>query len=104
MQYIYIEFKKFTLECLDRYEVRSNPNRTGFISSFYFILQARVAVEIENTFVYMMRRSSEDRFLLSFTCKPAIKAKVSYIMEPLPLKGFFTMDTVPRQNVIIVVR
>jgi hypothetical protein len=49
----------------------------------------------------MMRRRSEDRFLLSSIL--AIKAKVSYIMQPLPLKGFFTMDTVPRQNVIIVV-
>jgi hypothetical protein len=33
-----------------------------------------------------------------------MKAKVSYIMPPLPLKGFFTMDTVPRQNVNTVVR
>jgi hypothetical protein len=83
---------------------RCVPTQTELDSYLHSTSYNNPDVEIENTFGYMMRRRSEDRFLLSSNCKPTIKAKVSYIMEPLPLKGFFTMDTVPRQNVLIVVR
>jgi hypothetical protein len=41
-------------------------------------------MKIENIFGYMMRRRSEDRFLLSYDCLPASKAKVIYIFLPLP--------------------
>jgi hypothetical protein len=40
--------------------------------------------EIDHIFGYMMRRRPEDKFLLSSNCLPASKAKVSYILQPLP--------------------
>jgi hypothetical protein len=80
------------------------PTQTELHSYLHAASSNKPNDEIENIFGYMMRRRSEDRFLLSSNCLPASKAKVSYILLPLPLKRFFTMDTVPRQSVIIVVK
>ncbi len=47
---------------------RCVPTQTELDSYLHSTSYSKLAVEIENTFVYMMRRRSEDRFLLSFTC------------------------------------
>ncbi len=59
----------------------------------------RLDDEIDNIFGYMIRFG-----YISSNCLPGSEAKVSYILQPLPLSGFFTLDLVKRQIVITVVR
>jgi hypothetical protein len=64
------------------YEVRST--QTELHSYHHADSSNKLDDEIDNIFRYLMRRRSEDMFLLSSKCLPAIRAKVSYILQPIP--------------------
>jgi hypothetical protein len=90
-QYRYRELKTFQDVdkaagiSVDQYSTRFIPTQTVLDSYLHAGSSNKPDDEIDNIFGYMMRRRSEDRFLLSSNCLQAIKAKVSYIMRPLSL-------------------
>jgi hypothetical protein len=65
-------------------DMRCVPTQTELHSYLHAASSNKPDNEIDYIFGYMMRRRSENKFLLSSDCFPASKAKVSYILQPLP--------------------